>query len=278
MATLSPEDTESLSRFALRVAEAAGHVLLPRFVQLPEVMEKRGGGKGFDPVTAADREAEAVMRRMIMEAYPEHGISGEEMEEWQADSPFRWVLDPLDGTRAFIYGLPTWMTLVALLHENRPVIGVARQPLLDESWLGTEGGAWKIDARGQHPLSTRPHRPMAEALAGTTLPEIYHDARERHVLEVMRNHTRMLRHDADAWFYVLVAAGRIDIALDTRLAPYDIAALIPIVRGAGGVVTDWDGRPDPLGGQVIAASTQELLDEALRLMRLPQDAPHKGDG
>ena len=277
MAILSPEDIESLSRFALRLAEAAGRVILPRFAHLPEVMEKQGGGKGFDPVTEADREAEAVMRRMITEAYPDHGISGEEMEERKAASPFRWVLDPLDGTRAFIYGLPTWMTLVALLHEDRPVIGVARQPLLDESWLGTEGGAWKIDTKGRHRLSTRAHRPMAEALAGTTLPEIYRDARERHVLEVMRTRTRMLRHDADAWFYVLVAAGRIDIALDTRLAPYDIAALIPIVRGAGGVVTDWDGRPDPLGGQVIAASTPELLDEALRLMRLPQDAPREGN-
>ncbi len=270
MAILSSEDIETLSRFALRLAEAAGRVILPRFTHLPEVMEKRGSGKGFDPVTEADREAEAVMRRMIAEAFPDHGISGEEMEERRADSPFRWVLDPLDGTRAFIYGLPTWMTLVALLHEDRPVIGVAHQPLLGESWLGTENGAWKVDAEGRHPLSTRPPRPMDEALAGTTLPEIYRDVRERHVLEVMRTRTRMLRHDADAWFYVLVAAGRIDIALDTRLAPYDIAALIPIVRGAGGVVTDWNGRPDPLGGQVIAVSGPELLDEALTLMRLPQ--------
>ncbi len=278
MAILSPEDTESLSRFALRLAEAAGRVLLPRFARLPEVMEKPGGGKGFDPVTEADREAEAVMRRMITEAFPDHGISGEEMEERKAESPFRWVLDPLDGTRAFVYGLPTWMTLVALLHEDRPVIGVAHQPLLGESWLGTEDGAWKMDAQGRHPLSTRQPRPLTEALAGTTLPEIYRDARERHVLNVMRTKTRMLRHDADAWFYVLVAAGRIDIALDTRLAPYDIAALIPIVRGAGGVVTDWDGRPDPLGGRVIAASGPELLDEALRLMRPPQDAPRIGTG
>ncbi len=273
MAILAPDDTETLARFALRLAEAAGTVILPRFAQLPEVMEKQGGEKGFDPVTEADREAEAIMRRMIAEAFPDHGISGEEMGERKANSPFRWVLDPLDGTRAFVYGLPTWMTLVALLHEDRPVIGVARQPLLDESWLGTEDGAWKVDAEGRYPLSTRPHRPMAEALAGTTLPEIYRNARERHVLNIMRTKTRMLRHDADAWFYVLVAAGRIDIALDTRLAPYDIAALIPIVRGAGGVVTDWDGRPDPLGGQVIAASGPELLEEALTLMRLPQDAP-----
>ncbi len=273
MTILSPDDMEDLARFALRLAEAAGRVILPRFARPPEVTEKRGGDKGYDPVTEADREAERVMRRMIAETFPDHGISGEEMEERKTASPFRWVLDPLDGTRAFVYGLPTWMTLVALLHEDRPVIGVARQPLLDESWLGTENGAWRIGPEGRLPLSTRPRRPMSEALAGTTLPEIYRDPRERHVLEVMRTRTRMLRHDADAWFYVLVASGRIDIALDTRLAPYDIAALIPIVRGAGGVVSDWDGRPDPLGGRVIAASGPELLDEALTLMRLPRDVP-----
>ncbi len=277
MGILSPDEIESLSRFALRLAEAAGDVILPRFTQPPEVMEKPGGEKGFDPVTEADREAESVMRRMISEAFPDHGISGEEMEERKSASPFRWVLDPLDGTRAFIYGLPTWMTLVALLYEDRPVIGVARQPLLDQSWLGMESGAWKMDAKGRYPLSTRPPRPLAETLAGTTLPEIYRDARERHVLEVMRTRTRMLRHDADAWFYVLVATGRIDIALDTRLAPYDIAALIPIVRGAGGVVTDWDGRPDPLGGQVIAASCPAVLDEALSLMQLPQGPDSERD-
>ncbi len=272
MTILSPDNTEILSRFALRLAEAAGRVIVPRFAETPEVMEKQGDEKGFDPVTEADREAEAMMRRMITETFPDHGISGEEMEERKTDSPFRWILDPLDGTRAFIYGLPTWMTLVALLHEDRPVIGVAHQPLLGRSWLGTESGAWKVDAEGRHPLSTRPGRPLAETLAGTTLPEIYRDARERHVLEMMRTRTRMLRYDADAWFYVMVATGRIDIALDTRLAPYDIAALIPIVRGAGGIVTDWDGRPDPLGGQVIAASGREVLEEALNLMRFPQDA------
>ncbi len=277
MTGLSRDDMESFARFALQLAEAAGRVILPRFARLPEVMEKEGGEKGFDPVTEADREAESIMRRMIAEAFPDHGISGEEMEERKTASPYRWVLDPLDGTRAFIYGLPTWMTLVALLHEDRPVIGVAHQPLLNFSWLGTEAGAWKVDAKGRHPLSTRPRRPMAEALAGTTLPEIYRDMRERHVLEVMQTRTRMLRYDADAWFYVMVATGRIDIALDTRLAPYDIAALIPIVRGAGGIVTDWDGRPDPLGGQVIAASGPDLLDEALNLMRLPQDPVSESD-
>ena len=265
MSTPGKDTIEELCSFAMRVAEEAGAVARS-FFDNPGVVEAKGGGKGFDPLTQADKQAEARMREMIAARWPDHAISGEEGGDKEGASAFRWLLDPIDGTRAFVCGLPTWTVLAAVLHEGRPLIGVAHQPLLDVTWLGAPGGAWRIDGGGRKPLSVSSTGRLSEALAGTTLPEIYRDRREKRLLGAMAENCRMLRYDADAMFYLMVAEGRMDIAFDTGLAPYDIAALIPIIKGAGGVITGWDGADDPLGGQVMAASSRELLDEALSLL------------
>jgi myo-inositol-1(or 4)-monophosphatase len=261
------ETIKTFERFAIALARRAGEIITPHFRSGLEAGDKSAQGEDFDPVTRADREAEEAMRELTGRIFPAHGIIGEEMVEKPAEGPFTWVFDPIDGTRAFIYGLPTWMTLAALLHEGEPLVGVAFQPLLGDCYLGSPLGAWRVDMNNgaRSPLRTRQTSGLSAALAGTTLPEIYTTEREKRVLAAFGAQTRQLRFDADAYFYAMVAAGMIDIAFDTKMQPFDIAALIPIVRGAGGVVTDWDGNPGCMGGQVLAAANPQLLEAALSL-------------
>ncbi|HHN73287.1 MAG TPA: histidinol-phosphatase [Thermopetrobacter sp.] len=273
MSVTDSDGIAALAGFALDLARAAGEEILPLFRSRGLGVDAKAQGPaaegGFDPVTAADRRAEARMRAMIAAAHPDHGVRGEEMAASAAapGCPWEWVLDPVDGTRAFVCGLPTWTTLIALLHEGRPLIGVIHQPFVGETFLGTPRGAWRIDAAGEkQQLAVRPAASLAEARAGTTLPDIYVTPRQRAMLAGMRARTRELRYDADAYFYTMVAAGHMDIAFDTAMQPFDVAALIPVVRGAGGVVCDWDGNPDPAAGDIIAASSPALLEEALAVL------------
>ncbi len=266
MSGLDDDQMKELAEFALLLAREAGDVIVPSFRTPLHARNKSAPGQDYDPVTGADLAAEARIRDLIGERFPDHGISGEEMAEKPAKGPFQWVVDPIDGTRSFVYGLPHWMTLVALLHEGRPIIGVARQPLVGESFLGMPDGAWLVTGNGRMPLRTRGGHDLSSAMAGTTLPEIYQSAGQRAVLSAMGKKTMQLRFDADAYFYALLAAGQIDLVFDTGMEPYDIAALIPIVRGAGGIITDWSGRPDPMGGDILAAATPELHAQALSVM------------
>ncbi len=267
------QDIAALEELALALTRRAAEILTPLFARPQEARDKARGKGDFDPVTEADRAAERAMREMLARARPAHGVRGEEMEDTEGEGPFTWMLDPIDGTWSFICGLPTWMTLVALLFEGRPLLGAAAQPVTGEIFLGSPRGAWKVTAAGRAPLRTRTTASLSQALAGTTLPQLFTSERERRALAALRGGVRQLRHDADGMFYAMVAAGRMDIAFDTRLKPVDIAALIPIVRGAGGEITDWEGRPAPLGGQVIAAGSRALLDQALACMAGAAPAP-----
>ena len=262
------ETIRTMERFALALARRAGGVIAPLFRSGLKTGDKSGRGEAFDPATEADRAAEEAMRDLVNEIFPAHGVIGEEMDDKPAEGPFTWVLDPIDGTRAFIYGVPTWMTLAALLHEGEPLVGVAFQPLTGDCFLGSPLGAWRVEMKdgSREPLRTRRTRALSAALTGTTLPEIYTTPRERRALAEMGEKALQLRFDADAYFYAMVAAGMIDIAFDTKMQPYDIAALVPIVRGAGGVVTDWDGGAYALGGQVVAAANPALLEAALEVL------------
>ncbi len=273
-----PQSIEELADLALDVARRGGEMVLRHAASARSATAKDTPGKGFDPVTEADRKAEQAMRGAISAACPGHAIRGEEMADHEADSPWTWLLDPIDGTRSFLYGVPTWMSLVALLREGVPVVGVAHQPLLGITFIGTPAGAWRLASSGKERLKTRPAASLADALAGTTMPGLYRTPRERRALAAMERSCRMLRYDADAFFYAAVAEGRIDIAFDTRLAPHDIAAMIPILRGAGGIITDWDGTPAPLGGQVLAAASEELLAQALPLLAAAEADVVAGSG
>ncbi|HHG84883.1 MAG TPA: histidinol-phosphatase [Bacteroidetes bacterium] len=193
-------------------------------------------------------------------------MHGEEFGKKQGSEPYTWVLDPIDGTRSFIAGTMTWATLIALEFEDKPVIGVMHQPYVGETFYGTPEGAWLLRGAEKRRLKVNPAPDLAHAFGTTTAPHYYNTPEKAKFLNNMRAALRNIRYDADAYFFALLAAGHIDIALDADLQAYDIAPLIPIIEGAGGIVSTWDRKSARLGGDIIAAASRELYEEALALL------------
>jgi len=241
---------------------AAAGVILPLFRAEHGLVDK-GGAKGFDPVTDADKGAERAIRALIAKRYPDHGVIGEEYGEDRPDAEFVWLLDPVDGTRAFIAGLPLWTTLIGLRFQGRPVLGSIGQPFLDELYIGHAGGS-RLLTRGQsRPLRVRPCPRLSDALIATTDPAIFRGA-EAEAWRAVRKRARLARLGCDAYAYAMVAAGTMDLVVETRLQAWDIDAAIPVIAGAGGLTTDWAGAPvGAHGGQVVIAGDRACLAEAL---------------
>ena len=259
-------DWTPLSSFALHLADVSARAILPWF-RRPLVVDDKGGAKGFDPVTEGDRAGERAIRAAIEEHYPDHGIIGEEYGEKPGTSPFTWVLDPVDGTRSFMIGMPSWATLIALYHEGRPVIGVMNQPYAGDCFMGTPEGAWLHRHGTKTALRTRQGVGLAQACIGTTAPELYRDPADAQGFERLRRSCRLMRYGGDAYFFCLMAAGHLDIAMDAGLQAFDIGALIPIITGAGGVVGSWTGDDPAKGGNIISAGSEALLQEAIAIMQ-----------
>jgi myo-inositol-1(or 4)-monophosphatase len=255
-----------LLEFAIELSGVAGEAILPHFRASTAVSNK--AATGFDPVTEADRSAESAIRDRIGRSFPHHGIIGEEFgTKPNDDNPWTWVLDPIDGTRAFICGTPTWMVLIGLLHNGRPVAGVAAQPFTGEVFVGSvPGGAFLLHHGKKSPLKTTAQQDIADVLCGTTGPHLYVEHGHAQRLERVRCATRELRFDADAYFHCMVAAGQLGLGLDTGLKIYDIAALIPIVEGAGGIVTTWNGGDACGGGDILVAGNAALHSQAMALL------------
>jgi histidinol phosphatase-like enzyme (inositol monophosphatase family) len=251
---------EEERRFAERLADAARAETLPRFAAGCAADDK-GGANGFDPVTEADRGAERVMRALIEAEHPDHGISGEEFGDRLGTGPFSWSLDPVDGTRAFVCGMPTWVTLIALLRDGLPVLGVIDVPRLDERYVGYGEQCWLGDRR----LKVSGCRTLAEARLSTTDPFLFQDAEEEAFTRI-RKATRTARYGQDGYAYARLAAGTIDLVVESGLKPHDYNALIPIVRGAGGVIGNWKGGSDFSAGCVVAAASLELFDATIELL------------
>lgn len=262
----TPDDAAwaEYAAFAEALAAAAGRESLPHFRTRPDMTNKLS--EGFDPVTEGDKAGERAMRAMIEERYPDHGIIGEEYGVKEARSGFTWVLDPIDGTRSFVTGMLSWTTLVGLSFEGEPMVGVMSQPYVGERFVGAPAGAVMKTAAGERPIVVQPARRLAEAIGTTTAPGLYRSPRQRDFLARMQKALRFMRYDGDAYFFCMLAAGQIDIALDSGLEIYDISPLVPIIRGAGGIVTRWDRNPPQLAGDIIAAASQELYEEALSLL------------
>lgn len=242
-----------LAAFACTLADAARGVTLNAADRAAE--DKNVGGV-YDPVTAADREAERVIRALIEEAFPDHGIAGEEYGEKAGAGRYVWSLDPIDGTRAFICGLPSWTTLIALLEDGAPILGLIDAPALDERYLGFAGASG---------LAASGCRTLAEARLSTTDPYLFAGA-EADGFERLRRAARLTRYGLDAYSYARLAAGSIDLVAESGLKPHDYNALIPVVRAAGGVIGNWRGEADFSEGQVLAAATRELFDEAVGVL------------
>ena len=247
--------------FALELARAAADASLPLFRAGAGYEDKNAGGV-CDPVTQADRDAEAAMRRLIAERFPDHGVVGEEWGEDRPDAEHVWVLDPVDGTRAFVAGLPLWTTLIGLKVAGRPTVGVVAQPYLDETFLGGPSGARLVRGGRETALRTRACPRLNDAVIATTDPDIFTGA-ERGAWTQVRAAARLARLGCDAYAYAMVAAGHVDLVAETGLKPWDWTALIPLVEAAGGRVTDWLGESPSGDGRILAVGDAALIDQAL---------------
>lgn len=252
--------------FVDKLGDVACDAILPFFRTALDTEDKSKGGR-FDPVTEADRAAEAAMRRMIESQFPAHGIIGEEFGSKRPDAEYVWVLDPIDGTKAFISGLPTWGVLIGLLHKGKPCYGMMVQPFTHERFVGdtttaTWTGTGLGPTRGRRRLGTRRCATLKEATVMTTSPLLY--AGEK--LEALRRieaEARLVRYGCDCYAFAMLAAGHVDCVVESGVQPYDVIALIPIVEGAGGVMTDWKGGNAAEGGDIVASGDRRLHGEVL---------------
>ncbi|MCC6306622.1 MAG: histidinol-phosphatase [Rhodobacteraceae bacterium] len=217
----------------------------------------------FDPVTVADREAEAAIRDALARLRPEDAVRGEELAARDGRSGLTWVIDPIDGTRGYLSGTPTWGTLVALADAGGvPLLGLIDQPYIGERFCGGWGEGWLEGPGGRRPLATRPPRPLGQAILFTTFPEIG-TAAEAAAFRRLAAAVRLVRYGMDCYAYALVALGQIDLVVEAGLAPYDIAAPLAVIEAAGGIVTDWQGGPAHRGGQVLAAANAAVHAAAM---------------
>lgn len=259
-------DAADFEAFALELAAAAAAVTLPLFRADDVGEEDKGGAAGFDPVTRADRDAEAAIRRLIAARHPDHGVIGEEYGEDRPDAEWTWVLDPVDGTRAFIAGLPLWTTLIALRHHGHPVLGLIAQPYLGEVFIGGPPGARLVrEGVSDRALRTRRGEPLSEAIISCT-DEAQFPGAERAAWDRVKAATRLARFGCDAYAYAMLALGRIDLVIESGLKVWDWSALVPVVEGAGGRVTAWDGSDDLSSGRILAAGDPAMIPEVVGLV------------
>ena len=263
---MAPENSliHKFAAFAGTLVDASGSVILPLFRSHLAVDSKAATGL-FDPVTEADRGAEKVIRELIRQQYPDHGIIGEEFGSESVNAEYVWVIDPIDGTKAFISGMLTWGTLVGLLHHGEPVLGVLDQPYLRERFIGNGEQAVCFGRNGASILSARRHTELADAVVWVsstvvTMPDLFKRVQK------LGERVKLLRYGSDCLSMAMLAEGHIDIVIEAGLEIYDIAAQVPIVLGAGGIMTSLDGGPVLQSSSVIAASHQKLYSEVIDVL------------
>ena len=230
------------------------------------VAENKAGEGAFDPVTHLDRAAEQALRQVIEARFPEDGIEGEEFGLTRGEAARRWSLDPIDGTRALICGLPSWTTLVAFLDRNEAVAGMIDAPVLDELVIGVAAGTVLVSGRHMRDLRVSGCSSLSEARLATTDPFLF-DEQQAAAFDRVRRAAPVARYGLDALAYARLAAGSLDLVIESGLKPHDYNALVPVVVGAGGVIGNWDGGTDLSGGDVVAAATPALFEQALGLLR-----------
>jgi histidinol-phosphatase len=251
--------------FVDQLAAVSGETIRPFFRTALGVENKSRSG-GFDPVTAADRAAEAAMRALIKTTFPEHGILGEEFDAERPDAEYVWVLDPIDGTKSFICGMPAWGTLIALTRRGEPIYGMMHQPFTSEHFTGDGSAASYRGPAGDRALRTRACAELKGAVLLTTSPLLMREA-DRQCFGRVEGAVRLSRYGGDCYAYCMLAAGQVDLVIETELKPYDVLPLIPIIEGAGGVITSWEnGRPHG-GGRVIAAGDRRVHAQAMELLK-----------
>lgn len=259
-------DIDQLLSVAHRLADAAREAILPHFRQPDLSALNKDNAGAFDPVTVADKASEQAMRNILAATRPEDGILGEEFAAVQSQNGLTWVLDPIDGTRGFVAGTPTWGVLIACATEDGPILGLIDQPYIGERFVGAAGHAETIGPMGQSTIRTRAPRALAEATLLTTFPEIG-SPKDRARYDAVAERAKLVRYGMDCYGYALVAAGQADLVIEAGLHAYDIQAPIAVIEAAGGIVTDWEGGPAYNGGHALAAANTEIHAEALAILQ-----------
>jgi histidinol phosphatase-like enzyme (inositol monophosphatase family) len=263
MSPFSDELTAELRAVAAEAADAARVETLRHF--RADGLSADSKRADFDPVTVADRAAEVAIREVIGRLRPHDAILGEEYAATAGSSGLTWVIDPIDGTRAYLSGTPTWGVLVAVSDADGPIFGIIDQPYIGERFTGGFGRAECIGPRGRTAIATRAPRPLAEAFLFTTFPEVGTED-ERLAFRRVAERVRLTRYGMDCYAYALIAAGQIDLVIEAGLQPYDVHAPIAVIEAAGGIVTDWAGGPAHGGGRILAAANARIHAEALALL------------
>ena len=267
---LSDTGLRALTDLACRLADAAGAASLPHFRSKSLATDDKNADGRFDPVTVADRAAEAAIRTILAAERPDDGIFGEEQAPTEGTSGLTWVIDPIDGTRAFISGLPTWGTLIALDDGETGRIGIVDQPHIGERFVGVNAGtekrAWLTHRGASQPITTRPCPGLASATLYTTTPDMF-TAREWEGYRQVESRVRLARYGVDCYAYALVALGHVDLVIEASLNAYDIAGPAALIQAAGGIVTDWRGGDCRWGGRAIAAGDPAAHAEALAILK-----------
>lgn len=259
---------KQLLAFAHELADGSGAAILPHFRRRIAVDNKAGDG-GYDPVTIADRAAERRIAQAIRQRYPEHGLVGEEYGTINAGARWRWIVDPIDGTRAFVMGSPLWGTLIGLMDGEVPVLGMMDQPFTGERfWSDAHASHWRGREGKPRRIRTRACATIESMVLTTTHPSLLATAADRAAFRRLEAKARMTRYGGDCYAYCLLAAGFIDCVVESGLKPYDIVALIPIIERAGGRITSWDGGPATRGGRIVACGDADLHAKVVEALRV----------
>ena len=252
------------SSFVDQLASVSGETILPFFRTSLAIENKKPGG--FDPVTVADRAAEDAMRQTIQNVFPKHGIVGEEYGILLPDAEYVWMLDPIDGTKSFIAGMLAWGTLIGLMRFGEPVFGMMHQPFTREHFSGDGGAALYRGPAGKRDLRVRACAGLSDAVLFTTSPLLMNKA-DRARFGKVENAVKLSRYGGDCYAYCMLAAGQIDLIIETELKAHDIVPLIPIITGAGGIVTTWETGPAQAGGRIVVAGDKRVHAAALEMLK-----------
>ena len=250
------------------LGDAASNAILPHFrTRMDELgeLDNKEKGAGFDPVTIADKAGEAAMRALIGEHFPDHGILGEEYDNIRLDADNVWILDPIDGTRAFISGLPVWGVLIGHKQYGKAHVGMMAQPFTGERFVGDCNAAWLKRAGETTVLKTRACSSLDAATLFTTDPDLFMGTAAQKY-QAIEKQVRLNRYGVDCYAFAMLAAGHVDIVIEDDLKPFDIAALIPIIEGAGGCITTWDGGNPVDGGAIVASGDPTLHEQLLKAL------------
>lgn len=255
-------DLSQYSAFAAHLADLARPIAKRYFRSELTIIDKPDS----TPVTLADMEIETCIREEIARVYPTHGVLGEEHDDTNLDAEWVWVIDPIDGTKAFTCGKPQFGTLVALAHRGEPVIGVIDQPILDERWVGVKGLGATFNGRAARVSATR--KPLSETIVLVTTPDMFDRAEDAPVFDRLKAACKGIYYGGDCYNYALLASGHVDLVIEVRLKTVDFAAVVNPIVEAGGVACDWGGRSLNLDsdGTIVAAANQALADEVLRVI------------